>query len=42
MRPATLLEALDRLEAAIRDVQTVLNTMREEHDPLASHIFDVS
>ena len=37
---ATRLEnALERLIAAIRDVETELAAMKAEHDPLASHIF---
>jgi len=39
MRVARLQEALDRLTAAIRDVETELAAMKAEHDPLASHIF---
>jgi hypothetical protein len=39
MRPARLQNALDRLTAAIRDVETELTAMDAEHDPLASHIF---
>ena|SRR5947208_742826 len=36
---ARLQNALDRLTAAIRDVETELAAMKAEHDPLASHIF---
>jgi DNA-binding transcriptional MocR family regulator len=39
MRPARLQSALDRLTAAIRDVEAELAAMEAEHDPLASHIF---
>jgi hypothetical protein len=39
MRAARLQNALDRLTAAIRDVETELAAMKAEHDPLASHIF---
>ena len=39
MRAARLHEALERLTAAIRDVESELAAMKEEHDPLASHIF---
>jgi hypothetical protein len=38
MRVALLQNALERLSAAIRDVEAELAVM-EEHDPLASHIF---
>jgi len=31
--------ALERLSAAIRDVDSELAAMKAEHDPLASHIF---
>ena len=31
--------ALDRLAAAVRDVENELIQMQVEHDPLASHIF---
>jgi hypothetical protein len=31
--------ALERLTAAIRDVESELAAMKAEHDPLASHIF---
>src|SRR4029450_10349803 len=36
---ARLQNALDRLTAAIRDVEGELAAMEAEHDPLASHIF---
>jgi hypothetical protein len=39
MRPARLEQALERLSAAIRDVESELASMKAEHDPLASHIF---
>jgi hypothetical protein len=39
MRAARLQEALQRLTAAIRDVESELAAMKAEHDPLASHIF---
>ena len=39
MRVARLQNALDRLSAAIRDVEAELAAMEAEHDPLASHIF---
>ena len=39
MRVARLQNALDRLTAAIRDVESDLTAMKAEHDPLASHIF---
>lgn len=35
----TLQDALERLIAAIRDVEAELEVMKVEHDPLASHIF---
>jgi hypothetical protein len=35
-KPLTLLE---RLSAAIRDVESELAAMKADHDPLASHIF---
>ena len=38
-RVARLQNALDRLSAAIRDVESELAAMKAEHDPLASHIF---
>jgi hypothetical protein len=36
---ARLQDALDRLTAAIRDVEIELAAMKAEHDPLASYIF---
>ena len=39
MRAAHLQDALQRLTAAIRDVDSELAAMKAEHDPLASHIF---
>ena len=39
MGVARLQGALERLTAAIRDVQTELAVMEAEHDPLAAHIF---
>ena len=39
MRVARLQNALERLSAAIRDVEAELAAMKAEHDPLASHIF---
>jgi hypothetical protein len=39
MRPARLQNALDRLTAAIRDVEAELAALEAEHDLLASHIF---
>jgi hypothetical protein len=32
-------DALEKLTKAIREVEAVVETMRGEHDPLASHIF---
>jgi len=32
-------DALEELIKAIREVEAVVETMRAEHDPLASHIF---
>jgi hypothetical protein len=34
-----LQDALERLTAAVRDVESELAAMKAEHDPLASHIF---
>jgi hypothetical protein len=34
-----LQDALERLTAAIHDVETEVAAMKAEHDPLASHIF---
>jgi hypothetical protein len=39
MRVARLQNALDRVTAAIRDVEAELAAVDGEHDPLASHIF---
>jgi hypothetical protein len=39
MRATRLQDALERLTAVIRDVETELSAMKAEHDPLASHIF---
>jgi septal ring factor EnvC (AmiA/AmiB activator) len=39
MRAARLQDALERLAAAIREVDSELAAMKAEHDPLASHIF---
>ena len=39
MRAARLEDALQRLTAAIRDVESELAAMKAEQDPLASHIF---
>jgi hypothetical protein len=39
MHAARLQDALERLTAAIRDVESELAAMKAEHDPLASHIF---
>ena len=39
MRAVRLQEALERLTAAIGDVESELAAMKAEHDPLASHIF---
>jgi hypothetical protein len=39
MRAVRLQDALERLTAAIRDVESELAAMKAEHDPLASHIF---
>ena len=39
MRAARLQDALERLTAAIRDVEDELAAMEAEHDPLAAHIF---
>jgi hypothetical protein len=39
MRPNRLQDALQRLTAAIRDVEFELAAMKAEQDPLASHIF---
>jgi hypothetical protein len=39
MQAARLQDALQRLTAAIRDVEPELAAKKAEHDPLASHIF---
>jgi hypothetical protein len=39
MRAARLENALERLSAAIRDVECELAAMKTEHDSLALHIF---
>jgi len=39
MRAARLQDTLQRLSAAIRDVESELAAMKAEHDPLATHIF---
>jgi hypothetical protein len=39
MRSRQLHNALENLTKAIREVEAVVETMRTEHDPLASHIF---
>jgi hypothetical protein len=39
MRAARLQVALERLSAAMRDVESELAAMKSEQDPLASHIF---
>ena len=39
MRSWQLHGALEELIKAIREVEAVVETMRAEHDPLASHIF---
>jgi hypothetical protein len=39
MQARQLRHALDNLSKAIREVEVVLEAMRIEHDPLASHIF---
>jgi hypothetical protein len=39
MHAARIQDALERLTAAIRDVESELAAMKAEHDPLASHIF---
>ena len=38
IRSRQLHDALEKLTKAIREVEAVLETMRVEHDPLASHI----
>ena len=39
MRSRQLNDALEKLTKAIREVEAVVETVRAEHDPLASHIF---
>ena len=39
MRSRQLHDALEKLTKAICEVEAVIETMRTEHDPLASHIF---
>ena len=39
MRAASLQDALERLTAAIRDVEAELAAMKSEQDSLASHIY---
>jgi len=39
MRAARLQNALERLTAAIHNVEAELAAMKAEHDPLATHIF---
>ena len=39
MRSRQLHDALEKLTQAIPEVETVVETMRAEHDPLASQIF---
>src|SRR5216683_2933728 len=39
MREARLQDAMERLTASIRDVESALAAMKAEHDPLASHVF---
>ena len=39
MRSRQLHDALEKLTKAIREVEAVVETMRTEQDPLASHIF---
>ena len=39
MRPNRLQNALTALGDAMREVNAAIEEMREEHDPLASHIF---
>jgi hypothetical protein len=39
MRSRQLHDALEQLTKVIHEVEAVLQTMRAEHDPLASHIF---
>jgi hypothetical protein len=39
MRSRQLHDALAQLTKAIREVEAIVETMRAEHDPLASHVF---
>ncbi len=39
MRASTLKDSLERLTAVVQEVQAVLDSMRAEHDALASHIY---
>jgi len=39
MRSRQLHDALEELTKAIREVEAIVETMRGEYDPLASHIF---
>jgi hypothetical protein len=39
MRSQKLHDVLEKLTRAIREVEAVVETMRADHDPLASHIF---
>ena len=39
VRSRQLRDASEKLTKAIREVEAVVETMRVEHDPLASHIF---
>jgi hypothetical protein len=39
MRSRQFHDALEKLTKAIREVEAVVEIMRAEHDPLASHIF---
>jgi hypothetical protein len=39
MHSRQLHNALEKLTKAIREVEAAVETMRAEHDPLASHIF---
>ncbi len=39
MRSRQLHDALEKLTDAIHEVEAILEAMRSEHDPLASHIF---
>jgi hypothetical protein len=39
MRSRQFHDALEKLTEAIREAEAVVETMRTEHDPLASHIF---